>query len=137
MEKETKTRASTRALYMTDDVYFLLKRERARQAENRLRLGAEWVDTGLVAVDRRGKPYSPNAVSLAFTRFIRKNHLPKLTLHGLRHTFATVASAQGAPLFDIGRALGHSTPSTTGRIYTHLLDHTHASTLGLVADALK
>lgn len=137
VEKETKTRASTRALYMTDDVYFLLKRERSRQAENRLRLGPEWKDTGLVAVDRRGKPYSPNAVSLAFTRFIRKNHLPKLTLHGLRHTFATVASAQGAPLFDIGRALGHSTPSTTGRIYTHLLDHTHASTLGLVADALK
>ena len=48
-----------------------------------------------------------------------------------------MASAQGAPLFDIGRALGHSTPSTTGRIYTHLLDQTHADTLGRVAAALK
>ena len=64
----------------------------------------------MVAVDAKGYPYSPNAVSLAFTRFIRANHLPKITLHGLRHTFATVASAQGAPLFDIGKALGHSTP---------------------------
>ena len=137
VEKETKTRSSTRVLYMTDDLYYLLKRERARQAENRLRMDSLWKDTGLVAVDQRGRPYSRNAVSLAFTRFIRKHHLPKLTLHGLRHTFATVASAQGAPLFDIGRALGHSTPSTTGRIYTHLLDQTHAETLGRVAAALK
>ncbi|MBU5434317.1 site-specific integrase [Pseudoflavonifractor sp. MSJ-37] len=137
VEKETKTRASTRALYMTDELYRLLKRERARQAEAKLALGPAWPDSGLVAVDRRGTPYSPNAVSLAFTRFVRRHGLPKLTLHGLRHTFATVASAQGAPLFDIGRALGHSTPSTTGRIYTHLLDKTHQDTLGRVAAALK
>ena len=137
VEKETKTRSSTRVLYMTDDLYYVLKRERARQAENRLLLGPRWKDTGLVAVNRTGQPYSPNALSLAFTRFIQKHHLPKLTLHGLRHTFATVASAQGAPLFDIGKTLGHSTPSTTGRIYTHLLDYNHADTLDRVAQALK
>lgn len=135
--KETKTRSSVRALYMTDELYHLLKQERARQKEHKQALGAKWVDSGLVAVDKRGKPYSPNALSLAFTRFIRQHDLPKLTLHGLRHSFATVASAQGAPLFDIGRALGHSTPSTTGRIYTHLIDQTHADMLDLVAAALR
>lgn len=137
VEKETKTRASTRALYMTDELYHLLKREWAHQAENRRLMGSRWQNYGFVAVDRYGRPYSPNAVSLAFTRFVRRHGLPKLTLHGLRHTFATLASAQGAPLFDIGRALGHSTPSTTGRIYTHLLDKTHQDTLGRVAAALK
>lgn len=137
VEKETKTRSSARALYMTDELYRMLKRERAKQRQNRLALGPKWNECGLVAVDRKGNPYSPNAISLAFTRFIRKHNLPSLTLHGLRHTFATVASAQGAPLFDIGRALGHSTPSTTGRIYTHLLDQTHADTLHRVAAALR
>ncbi len=135
--KETKNRSSTRVLHMTDELFRLLKRERARQAELRLAMGADWPDSGLVAVDAKGQPYSPNAVSLAFTRFIRRSGLPPITLHGLRHTFATVASAQGAPLFDIGKALGHSTPSTTGRIYTHLLDQTHAATLDRVAAALK
>ena len=91
----------------------------------------------MVAVDAKGNPYSPNAVSLAFTRFIQAHHLPKITLHGPRHTFATVASAQGAPLFDIGKALGHSTPATTGKIYTHLLDQNHTATLDRVANALK
>ena len=135
--KETKNRSSTRVLHMTDEIFRLLKRERVRQTENRLAMGAAWPDSGLVAVDSKGAPYSPNAVSLAFTRFIRHNGLPAITLHGLRHTFATVASAQGAPLFDIGKALGHSTPSTTGRIYTHLLDQTHADTLHRVAAALR
>lgn len=137
VQKETKNRSSNRVLHLTDDLYPLLRREYRRQAEDRLRLGEEWPDTGLVLVDRAGQPYSPNNVSLAFHRFILKNHLPEITLHGLRHTFATVASAQGAPLFEIGKALGHSTPATTGRIYTHLLDTTHAPTLSRVASALK
>ena len=112
-------------------------RFRKNEAERRLAMGAAWADSGLVAVDGQGQPLSPNAVSLAFTRFIRRSGLPKITLHGLRHTFATLASAQGVPLFDIGKALGHSTPATTGRIYTHLLDEVHTSTLDRVAAALK
>ena len=137
VQKETKNRSSTRILHLTDDLYPLLRREFQRQEEDRARLGEAWPDTGLVLVDRAGQPYSPNNVSLAFHRFVRKHNLPDITLHGLRHTFATVASAQGAPLFEIGKALGHSTPATTGRIYTHLLDQTHAATLSRVSEALK
>ncbi|MEG0765508.1 MAG: site-specific integrase [Pseudoflavonifractor sp.] len=137
VQKETKNRSSTRTLHMDEALCRLLRRERARQAERKLALGSAYVDSGMVAVDPSGKPYSPNMVSLAFTRFITAQHLPKITLHGLRHTFATLASAQGAPLFDIGKALGHSTPATTGRIYTHLLDQTHEATLDRVAAALK
>lgn len=135
--KETKNPTSNRILHMTDDLCELLREEKARQARNRMLKQEEWLDTGLVVVDERGRPYPPNKISLAFGQFIDKNNLPKITLHGLRHTFATVASAQGAPLFDIGRALGHSTPSTTGRIYTHLQDQNHADTLDRVAAALK
>ena len=43
----------------------------------------------------------------------------------------------GALLLDISKALGHSTPATTGKIYTHLADQLHANTLAKVADALK
>ena len=90
-----------------------------------------------MVLDHKELPYSPNALSLAFTRFVRKNDLPRVTLHGLRHSFATIASFQGVSLFDIGKALGHSTPATTGKIYTHLLDQNHTATLDRVANALK
>ena len=137
VQKTTKTRSSTRTLYLSDSLYQLLLREQQRQQQECILSGRDWDGAGMVLLDRHGEPYPPNAVSLAFTRFIRRNNMPKITLHGLRHTFATVASAQGAPLFDIGKALGHSTPSTTGRIYTHLLDQTHARILDQVAAVMK
>ena len=132
VQKETKTRSSVRTLYLPDDVARLLRLEQQRQAEQRLKEPSQFV-----VLDHKGLPYSPNALSLAFTRFVKKNGLPRVTLHGLRHSFATVASFQGVPLFDIGKALGHATPATTGKIYTHLVDHTHEETLIKVADALK
>lgn len=137
IDKETKNRSSTRVLYMGDDIYYLLRQERRRQNEKKLAMGTNWPNSGMVAVDKKGRPFSPNNLSMNFTRFIRNSGLPPLTLHGLRHTFATVASSQGAPLFDIGKALGHSTPSTTGKIYTHLVDQLHTDTLARVAAALQ
>ena len=133
VQKETKNRASVRTLYLPEDIFRLLNQERARQ--NALFRGRE--EPGHVVLDHKELPYSPNALSLAFTRFVRKNDLPRVTLHGLRHSFATIASFQGVSLFDIGKALGHSTPATTGRIYTHLIDRTHEETLMRVSDALK
>lgn len=137
VQKETKNRSSVRTLYLPDEVYLLLEQEQARQQQERCLQSPTYNPTDHVILDAKGAPYSPNALSLAFTRFVRKNDLPRLTFHGLRHTFATIASCQGASLFDIGKALGHSTPATTGRIYTHLVDRTHEELVQRVSDALK
>ena len=137
VQKETKNRSSVRTLYLPDEVYLLLEQEQARQQQERCIQSPTYNPTDHVILDAKGVPYSPNALSLAFTRFVKKNDLPRLTFHGLRHTFATIASCQGASLFDIGKALGHSTPATTGRIYTHLVDRTHEELVQRVSDALK
>lgn len=137
VQKETKNRSSVRTLYLPDEVYLLLEQEQARQQQERYLQSPTYNPTDHVILDAKGVPYSPNALSLAFTRFVKKNDLPRLTFHGLRHTFATIASCQGASLFDIGKALGHSTPATTGRIYTHLVDRTHEELVQRVSDALK
>ena len=137
VQKETKNRSSVRTLYLPDEVYLLLEQEQARQQQERCLQSPAYNPTDHVILDAKGAPYSPNALSLAFTRFVKKNDLPRLTFHGLRHTFATIASCQGASLFDIGKALGHSTPATTGRIYTHLVDRTHEELVQRVSDALK
>lgn len=137
VQKETKNHSSVRTLYLPDEVYLLLEQEQARQQQERCLQSPTYNPTDHVILDAKGVPYSPNALSLAFTRFVKKNDLPRLTFHGLRHTFATIASCQGASLFDIGKALGHSTPATTGRIYTHLVDRTHEELVQRVSDALK
>lgn len=47
--------------------------------------------------------------------------LEAVRIHDLRHTFASYAVAKGGSLPQIGKALGHSQPSTTQR-YAHLSD---------------
>lgn len=84
-------------------------------------LGDSYQDSGYVFTHEDGRPVRPNYASELFTKFVKDNELPPLTLHGLRHSFASIANAKGIPMFDIGKALGHSSPATTSKIYTHLL----------------
>ena len=137
VQKETKNRSSVRTLYLPDEVYLLLEQEQARQQQERCLQSPTYNPTDHVILDAKGVPYSPNALSLAFTRFVKKNDLPRLTFHGLRHPFATIASCQGASLFDIGKALRLFNPTTTTQIYTHLVDRTHEELVQRVSDALK
>lgn len=54
-------------------------------------------------------------------RITRAAGLEGLRLHDLRHSFASMAAAQGLDLLVIGKMLGHSSPATTAR-YAHLVD---------------
>lgn len=84
-----------------------------------------------------GKPYRPNYLSELFTRFLAKHTLPKIVLHELRHTFASLSNHAGVQEFNIGKALGRSTPSTTKNIYTHLYDNKQTEVFEAVADLLN
>ena len=47
---------------------------------------------------------------------------PLTTLHGLRHTGASLALRGNVPLIVVSRQLGHSRIDVTAKHYTHLLD---------------
>jgi len=57
---------------------------------------------------------------------------PDLTIHGLRHTGATLAAATGATLAELMRRLGHSTPVAAMR-YQHATDDRNQA----IAEALS
>ena len=60
---------------------------------------------------------------LTIKEFTKAHGLPDVTLHGLRHTFATMLNASGEfDIAEISAALGHSSIGTTINIYTHLFD---------------
>lgn len=53
-----------------------------------------------------------------------KGHRPRglVTLHGLRHTAASIMLARGVPLIVVSRQLGHSNPNITAQVYAHLVN---------------
>src|SRR5690606_6425773 len=66
--------------------------------------------------------------------------LPGVRLHDLRHSFASVAAAEGLSLPVIGALLGHSQPATTAR-YAHFasdpIAKANAVVSGQIARALR
>ncbi|UEJ83946.1 site-specific integrase [Brachybacterium halotolerans subsp. kimchii] len=69
---------------------------------------------------------------------------PRPTIHSLRHWAASYMLGQGADIYEVSRALGHSSITTTTRIYGHLVvsrtrpTQTHAAHLDtLLADQKK
>lgn len=47
---------------------------------------------------------------------------PSLRFHDLRHTFASLAIAQGLDVVFVSRQLGHASPDVTLKVYSHLFD---------------
>ena len=75
-----------------------------------------------------GRPHHPERFSREFDRKQdalqpgprRTARLPTITLHGLRHTWATLALSAGIDIKIVSERLNHSSTHITREIYTHV-----------------
>ncbi len=105
----------------------MLRRWRAQQNEEKLLVGPGYVDEGYVFGKPDGTVYDPDRFSREFLRKqqqFNRSHadaaLPRLTLHGLRHTWATLALHEGIDIKVVSDRLNHSSTFVTREIYTHV-----------------
>ena len=69
------------------------------------------------------EPMRPDYAKRQIKEFTKAHGLPDVTLHGLRHTFASMLNASGEfDIAEISAALRHSNIGTTLNIYTHLFE---------------
>ena len=117
----TKTDSSRRRIALDPETAEMLKRHRVRQVEQRLEAGELWSDEyGLVFTDEIGRPYSPDRYTRTFQSEARRLGLPPIGVHGLRHSLATTALADGVPAKVVAERLGHSSVATTLDRYSHV-----------------
>jgi integrase len=76
---------------------------------------------GFVVRSGTGAPVSPDRLRRDFDRILSKAGLPRVTLHELRHTYASHQLRSGADLASVSRSLGHTSVKTTGDLYAHQL----------------
>ena len=102
----------------------------------RLAAGETYTDDGRVFADEIGRPLSPGNVSKLFSRLVKAGGLPPLTLHGLRHTFATLGLEAGVDTLYVSELLGHSSPAITMGIYQHTRQERLEGAVRAVGDAI-
>jgi integrase len=66
-----------------------------------------------------GWPIDPDGLAQRFEGHVRDSGLPRIRLHDLRHTHATLALAAGVHPKVIQERLGHSSISVTLDTYSH------------------
>lgn len=98
----------------------VLRTWRAGQNAERLAKGADYIDHDLVFCKPNGEPYNPKHISREFDRRVRRYGLPRIRLHDLRHTWASLALAAGIPAKVVSERLGHATTAITLDTYSHV-----------------
>lgn len=55
------------------------------------------------------------------TRLCKQAEIPKIGLHSLRHTHASILLKEGVSIASVARRLGHSNMTTTQKVYLHVI----------------
>lgn len=110
----TKTESSRRTLAIPDfvltDIAELIEKHNSVKYEH----------TDFLIQDGFGKPMGHSALTMQIFRIEEKAGLPRVSIHDLRHTFASMLNNAHVDIAMISRELGHSTINTTLSVYTHV-----------------
>ena len=129
IEQDTKTEQSHRTLALPDvvveDIKVLIKSH-----------DTKYKHTDYLIQDGFGHPMNPSVLTNHIHNIEDAAGLPRISVHGLRHTFASMLNNEGVDIARISRELGHSNLSTTLNVYTHVFGEASSSSRG-IADALN
>lgn len=100
-----------------------LRKQKTKQAEQRLKAGPLWVNTcGLIFIDEDGGPMSQQTVEKEFASIRAAVGLVAFRFHDLRHTFAVNSIRAGDDIKTIQDNLGHATAAFTLDVYGHVTE---------------
>jgi len=125
---EPKTRAGIRNLPLLSNVRETLLRHQAAEPE--------YADD-LLFHGREGNPVYPHSLLKTFRRLCQQAGLPKISLHEIRHTVATLMKDSNVSPTDAQHILGHSDIAITLQFYTHSTAESKVTAMDALATNLS
>jgi integrase len=117
---QPKTERSRRTIELGPATVAALREHRVRQDLERQER-SDWHDQDLVFPSRDGRPFHPERFSREFVSRVTAYGLPRIRLHDLRHTWATLAlESNEVSMKVVSDRLGHSGIAITADIYSHV-----------------
>ena len=106
---ETKTMSSRRTFPLLQEVADVLKPIYEKETDR----------SGYIFHRTEGTPLRPDSVTRGFQRVLKRNGIPKMRFHDLRHATASILFDKGWSVEDVKQWLGHSDIETTMNIYVN------------------
>ena len=108
VEAPLKTKNSYRTISLGDGAMEVLKAQEKKTGD------------AYIFPSSNGGPISPDSVQNMLNRVLKRAGLPKIRVHDLRHTFATLALQNGVDIKTVSGMLGHYSAGFTLDAYTHV-----------------
>ncbi len=84
----------------------------------------------------KGKVYN-STVNDILARHCKQSNIPVISVHGLRHTHASLLLFAGVSIASVARRLGHSSMTTTQKTYLHIIQELENKDVDLVMRSLS
>lgn len=118
---DQKSASSARTVHLDARTVAVLREHLESHERRRQALEPLSEDHDLLFPRPDGRWWNPPAVSLAFRRAVERSGVPRIRLHDLRHTHASLLLAAGVNPKVVAERLGHSSVSFTLDTYAHVL----------------
>lgn len=118
----SKTKESRRLISLDTKTLSLLKKWRVEQIQANLANAGINSESKVIFTREDGSPMRLAYLNDKLSALIKRYKLHGVTVHGLRHTHASLLFEAGASIKEVQERLGHSDIQMTMNIYTHVTD---------------
>ncbi|SFA92398.1 Phage integrase family protein [Acetitomaculum ruminis DSM 5522] len=78
-----------------------------------------------------------STVNDLLARHCKHAHVPEISIHGLRHTHASLLLFAGVSIASVARRLGHSNITTTQKTYLHIIQELESKDIDIIMRSLS
>ncbi|WP_306821868.1 site-specific integrase [Bacillus pumilus] len=135
--RSPKTKNSYRTIRVGGELMKQLKLYRKWCKELKLSFGSHLEDNDYVFINKcNATPVSDNFLNYALYKIFDENNIKRITVHGLRHTHATILIGKKIPARAIADRLG-DTPEMIHQVYSHSFEELEIETVDAFEDAIN
>lgn len=131
-----KTEDSERVLKVNQAIIDMIQEHLKHQEKLKEIVGDAWEKPSLIFTTPTGGFCDRTTINKQFKSLLEKNNLPSISLHGLRHTNASLLIYMGNDVKRVSTALGHSQTQITNDTYVHVFDEYEARMSDSLCDNL-
>lgn len=132
-----KTKTSIRELYLDDETYHTLKDLIRQNKKLRLQYNVQPKEKFIFIKETSFDPFRNSYTNEVLTKLCKRYGLPRITVHGLRHSCASLLFAAGVDVKVVQKLLGHAHIETTMNVYTHVTTEQVEKTTDLLINYLN